>query len=237
MDSSNPSTQFANKPKEWILTGRMAEPASKYFAASSVVSNPSIEIVAESLMQPENTPEDLSSEQLLPIVYDELRRLAASRLAREATGMTLQATALVHEAWIRLSKTDNRSWNDREHFFRTAALAIRRILIERARQKSSLKGGGIRVDVDLSSLNLSEATPDDRLLLIDESLRVLEKDDPESARIILLKFFAGLTNIEVARNLGVNVRTVERQWAYAKASLFQIIREIDGATHGVSGSR
>lgn len=185
-------------------------------------------------MHLEKSHDDLSSEQLLPLVYDELRRLAAARMARESAGMTLQPTALVHEAWLRLSRMENRSWNDREHFFRTAALAMRRILVERARQKSSLKGGGVRVDMDLSSLNLTQSTPDDRLLLIDESLQVLEKDDPESARIILLKFFAGLTNNEVARNLGVNVRTVERQWAYARASLFQIIREIDDKSDGVS---
>lgn len=191
-------------------------------------------VETKTLMHLEKSHDDLSSEQLLPLVYDELRRLAASRMARESAGMTLQPTALVHEAWIRLSRMENRSWNDREHFFRTAALAMRRILVERARQKSSLKGGGIKVEMDLSSLNLAQSSPDDRLLLIDESLQVLEKEDPESARIILLKFFAGLTNNEVARNLGVNVRTVERQWAYAKASLFQIIREIDDRTHGVS---
>lgn len=191
-------------------------------------------VETKTLMHLEKSHDDLSSEQLLPLVYDELRRLAASRMARESAGMTLQPTALVHEAWIRLSRMENRSWNDREHFFRTAALAMRRILVERARQKSSLKGGGIKVEMDLSSLNLAQTSPDDRLLLIDESLQVLEKEDPESARIILLKFFAGLTNNEVARNLGVNVRTVERQWAYAKASLFQIIREIDDRTHGVS---
>ncbi len=186
------------------------------------------------MISPEKSHDDLSSEQLLPLVYDELRRLAASRLARESGGMTLQPTALVHEAWLRLSKLENRSWNDREHFFRTAALAMRRILVERARQKSSLKGGGVRVDIDFSSLTLADATADDRLLLIDESLKSLEKDDPDSARVILLKFFGGLTNAEVARNLGVNVRTVERQWAYAKASLFQIIREIEDTHRGIS---
>ena len=169
----------------------------------------------------------LSSEQLLPLVYDELRRLAASRLARESGGMTLQPTALVHEAWIRLSGTGAGEWNNREHFFRAAALAMRRILVERARQKSSLKGGGIRVDLDPAELNQASVTPDERRLLIDESLRRLETDDPESARVILLKFFGGLTNVEVAVNLGVNVRTVERQWAYAKACLLEIVRELE----------
>lgn len=181
---------------------------------------------------PEN-PDGLSSEQLLPLVYDELRRLAASRMARESGGLTMQPTALVHEAWLRLSGTGDRNWCDRVHFFRAAALAMRRILTDRARQKASLKGGGIRAEVDLSTLDLAEVTPDERLLLIDESLQRLEEEDPESARIVLLKFFAGLTNQEVARSMEVNVRTVERQWAYAKASLFQIIREIEAESSGI----
>lgn len=171
--------------------------------------------------------EGLSSEQLLPVVYDELRRLAASRMARESAGMTLQPTALVHEAWLRLSGKGDRNWNDRAHFFRAAALAMRRILVDRARQKSSIKGGGTRSETGHSALDHTEVTPDERLLLIDESLRRLEKEDPESARIVLLKFFAGLTNQEAASTLGVNVRTVERQWAYAKASLFQMVQEIE----------
>jgi RNA polymerase sigma factor (TIGR02999 family) len=171
--------------------------------------------------------DELSSEQLLPLVYDELRRLAASRMARESAGMTMQPTALVHEAWLRLTGKGDRNWSNRVHFFRAAALAMRRILVERARQKASLKGGGIRVDLDPSLIESDEITADDRLLLIDESLQRLEKEDPESARIILLKFFAGLTNNEVAADLDVNVRTVERQWAYAKASLVRIIREIE----------
>jgi RNA polymerase sigma factor (TIGR02999 family) len=148
-------------------------------------------------------------------------------MAREAAGMTLQPTALVHEAWMRLSSSGDRSWTDRVHFFRAAALAMRRILVDRARQRSSLKGGGNRTDLDPSLLGRVDVTPDDRLLLIDESLKRLEKEDPDSARIVLLKFFAGLTNNEVAASQGVTVRTIERQWAYAKASLLQIIREIE----------
>lgn len=183
-------------------------------------------------MHPPEHSEGLSSEELLPLVYDELRRLAASRLARESAGMTLQPTALVHEAWLRLSVKGDRHWCNRVHFFRAAAMAMRRILVDRARQKASLKGGGMRAEIDLSALDFAEVTPDERLLLIDESLQRLENEDPESARIVLLKFFAGLTNNEVAQSLGINVRTVERQWAYAKASLLQLIREIEGVTHG-----
>ncbi len=144
--------------------------------------------------------------------------------------MTLQPTALVHEAWLRLSGSGERNWNDRAHFFHAAALAMRRILVDRARQKSSLKGGGLRAETDPSGFGSADVTADERLLLIDEALQRLEKEDPESARIVLLKFFAGLTNQEAAGTLGVNVRTVERQWAYAKASLFQMVREIEGAT-------
>ncbi|MEO5914792.1 MAG: ECF-type sigma factor [Luteolibacter sp.] len=180
-------------------------------------------------MEPAESLESMSSEQLLPLVYDELRRLAASRMARESAGMTLQPTALVHEAWLRLSGTGNRNWNNRVHFFRAAALAMRRILVDRARQKASIKAGGMRAENEHPIFGHGNITPDERLLLVDESLRRLEKEDPDSARIVLLKFFAGLTNQEVAGTLGVTVRTVERQWAYAKASLFQMVREIEAA--------
>ncbi|MEO7100180.1 MAG: ECF-type sigma factor [Luteolibacter sp.] len=181
-------------------------------------------------MHPTETLENRSSEQLLPLVYDELRRLAASRMARESAGMTLQPTALVHEAWLRLSGSGDRNWNDRAHFFRAAALAMRRILVDRARQKISIKGGGRRAELATGPLETTHPTADERLLVIDESLQRLEKEDPESARIILLKFFAGLTNQEAAATMGVNVRTIERQWAYARASLLQIVREIEIAS-------
>jgi RNA polymerase sigma factor (TIGR02999 family) len=185
-------------------------------------------------IESEQRPGDgMSGEELLPVVYDELRRLAASRLAREAAGATLQPTALVHEAWLRVSGHQDRNWVDRSHFFRTAALAMRRILVDRARQKASLKGGGEGGrEIFAFSPDFNDATPDDRLLLIDECLQRLEKEDPDSARIVLLKFFAGLTNQEAANTLGVNVRTIERQWAYAKAALFQMVRELQSHETG-----
>lgn len=170
-----------------------------------------------------------SSDEILPLVYDELRRLAAARISRESEGMTLQPTALVHEAWIRLTRGGDRQWSDRAHFFRAAALAMRRILVDRARHKASLKAGGIRVDLDIAAYGTGDDSPDERILLIDECLRRLEKEDPESARIVVLKFFAGLTNSEVAESLGVTVRTIERNWAYAKACLFQMSREMESA--------
>jgi RNA polymerase sigma factor (TIGR02999 family) len=168
--------------------------------------------------------EKQASEELLPLVYDELRRLATARLAGEAAGQTLQPTALVHEAWLRLVNDHSRTWHNREHFFRAAAQAMRRILVDKARLKSSLKRGGGRERLNIDDLDLAATTLDDRILLVDDAMQRLESDDPESARIINLKFFAGLTNKQVGQTLGVTERTVERQWAYARACLFQLIR-------------
>ncbi len=165
-----------------------------------------------------------ASEELLPLVYDELRRLAAARMAQEAAGQTLQPTALVHEAWLRLVGDDERTWQNRAHFFGAAAEAMRRILIENARRKSRLKRGGGQVRLDVDQLELAATTPDDKVLLIDEALERLQAQDPEKARVVVLKFFGGLTNQEVAESLGVTERTIERHWAYAKAWLFQSIR-------------
>jgi RNA polymerase sigma factor (TIGR02999 family) len=166
-----------------------------------------------------------ASEQLLPLVYDELRRLAAVRMAQESAGHTLQPTALVHEAWLRLVGEGDRRWQNRAHFFGAAAEAMRRILIENARRKSRLKRGGNRVRVDLEELDLAATTPDERILLVDEALARLEEKDQGLARIVVLKFFGGLTNEEVAEMLGVNERTIRRQWTFAKAWLLENIQE------------
>src|SRR5262249_33769758 len=152
-------------------------------------------------------------------------RLAAARMAQEAAGQTLQATALVHEAWLRLVSDGERTWQNRGHFFGAAAEAMRRILIENARRKSRLKRGGGLLRVDVSELELAETTPDDKILMIDEALERLEVEDPEKARIVVMKFFGGLTNQEVAETLGITERTVERRWAFAKAWLFSSIQE------------
>lgn len=165
------------------------------------------------------------SEELLPLVYDELRRLASARMAGEAAGQTLQPTALVHEAWLQLVKKEGRTWRNRAHFFRAAALAMRRILVDRARHKLSLKRGAGGERVPLEDVDIAATTTDDRVLLVDQNLERLEKEDPESARVITLKFFGGLTNKEVASILGVTERSVERQWAYAKACLFELMRD------------
>jgi len=168
--------------------------------------------------------ENRASEKLLPLVYNDLRRHAAARMAREAPAQTLQPTALVHEAWLRIVGKEGRSWENRAHFFGAAAEAMRRILIENARRKSRLKRWGKQLRIDIEKLDLAETTPEDRILLINEALEQLEIVDPDKARIVVLKFFGGHTNREVAASMGVNERTIERQWAFAKVWLFQCIR-------------
>ena len=165
------------------------------------------------------------SAELLPLVYDELRNLAQKRLAREAPGQTLQATALVHEAWISLAGNEERSWIDRGHFFRAAAQAMRHILVDRARAKASLKRGANPEIIDIEGLDIADTTIDERVLLVDEMMTRLEQVDPESVRVITLKFFGGLTNKEIAAMDGVAERTVERYWAFARAKLLRMIRE------------
>jgi RNA polymerase sigma factor (TIGR02999 family) len=167
------------------------------------------------------------SEKLLPLVYDELRGLAAARMARESAGSTLQPTALVHEAWLRLADAPERTWENRVHFFRAAALAMRRIQIDRAREKSTLKRAGDWQRLDIADLDfdLVASSPDERLLLIDDSLRRLEQEDPDLAEVVMLKFFTGLSNKETAQTLGVSESTIERRWAFAKVQLFEMIRD------------
>ena len=160
------------------------------------------------------------TEQLLPLVYDELRKLAAAQLAREAPGQTLQPTALVHEAYLRLVGTaDQRRWNSRGHFFGAAAQAMRRILIESARRKQRIKHGGELQRQDLEEHDVPVATPPEELLALDEALARLAAEDADAARIVDLHFFAGLSIDEVAEALGVSRATAYRQWAYARAWL------------------
>ena len=168
--------------------------------------------------------ESRASEELLPLVYEELRHLAAARMVKELPGQTLQPTALVHEAWLRLVGNGDRTWQNRAHFFGAASEAMRRILVENARRKSRLKHGGGLARSDIGEVELADTTPDDKVLLIDEALEQLKKEDPEKERIVVMKFFGGMTNLEVAESLGIGERTVDRQWAYAKAWLFRLIR-------------
>jgi RNA polymerase sigma factor (TIGR02999 family) len=166
-----------------------------------------------------------AAQELLPLVYEQLRHLAASRMTQQPPGHTLQATALVHEAWLRLAGSNQTSWENRAHFFSAAAEAMRRILVENARRKARLKRWGGQQRLDLEGLELADTTSDDKILLIDESLAQLQAEDPATARIVMLKFFAGLTHEEVAKALGVSERTIERDWAYARSWLYRAIQK------------
>jgi len=161
-----------------------------------------------------------ASSQLLPLVYEELRKLAAHRLAAEKPGQTLQATALVHEAYLRLVDRERpQQWSGRGHFFAAAAEAMRRILVEAARRKGRLKAGGSRRRVDLDGLEPGEAPSGLDLLALDEALQHLEREEPRKAALVKLRFFAGLTNEEAAQSLRVSPATAENDWAYARAWL------------------
>ena len=166
----------------------------------------------------------VNSEQLLPLVYEELRRLAAGQMAKEAAVQTLQPTALVHEAWLRLAGTEGILWQNRAHFFGAAAQAMRRILVERARSRLAVKRRSASGGAAGSVGEGAEPEPADHILLIHESRDCLEEEDPEAARIVMLKFFSGLGSAEIARMEGCGTRTVERRWTFAKARLYQIIR-------------
>ena len=162
-----------------------------------------------------------ASEKLLPLVYDELRQLAVQKLAHEQPGQTLQATALVHEAYLRLvGGNQAQDWQGRRHFFAAAAEAMRRILIDRARHKQTRKAGGGRRRLDLDDIEPAlEEENGDRLLALDEALRQLEADDPRKAELVKLRFFAGLTAEQAAAALGLSTSTVEKDWAYARSWL------------------
>ncbi|MBC8877126.1 MAG: sigma-70 family RNA polymerase sigma factor [Planctomycetes bacterium] len=169
-----------------------------------------------------------AAEQLLPLVYDELRKLAAAKLAKEKPGQTLQATALVHESYLRLVDAETaRHWDSRGHFFAAAAEAMRRILVENARRKRSEKRGGDLCRVDLGTDVVIGPTRSDKLIALDEALCRLEEQDPAKAKLVKLRFFAGMTNREAAEMIGIATTTADRYWAYARAWLKQ---EIDGDT-------
>lgn len=161
-----------------------------------------------------------AAEELLPLVYNELRALARARVASEPAGQTIQATELVHEAYLRLvGSPTSASWNSRGHFFGAAARAMRRILIDRARMRQATKRGGDMEHIELRTDILSTAQRDDRLLQLDAALATFEDEDPAKARLVELRFFAGLSIPDVAEHLGISVATANRHWAYARAWL------------------
>ncbi len=166
-----------------------------------------------------------AGQELLPLLYEELRKLAAHKMACEAPGHTLQPTALVHEAWLRLAGAKDQHWQSRAHFFGAAAEAMRRILVENARRKQRLKRGGQFERVVVETQGIASPLPDDDLLALDEALGRLAESDPRAAEVVKLCFFIGLTQDEAAKHLGVSVSTVERSWAFARAWLFREIQK------------
>jgi RNA polymerase sigma factor (TIGR02999 family) len=173
------------------------------------------------ILQAISQGDHLAAEELLPLVYAELRRLAAQRMSREAPGHTLQPTALVHEAWLRLAGDKAPEFQNRAHFFGAAAEAMRRILVESARRKKRVKHGGEMERVDLDAVELPAPMPDDELLALDEALDRLAKVDARAGEMVKLCFFVGLTQEEAAKELGVSLATAERIWSFARAWLFR----------------
>ena len=177
-------------------------------------------------------PEDedaQAAERLLPLVYDELRRLAAAKISREAPGQTLQPTALVHEVWLRLGGDQQPQWSNRAHFFAAAAEGMRRILIDNARRKRAVRHGGqlARISADATGFDLaSPPGNDEEILLVNEAIDGLAAHDPRKAELVKLRYFAGLTLEEAADVLGISHRTAKRDWAYARAWLFNEVKRL-----------
>jgi RNA polymerase sigma factor (TIGR02999 family) len=161
---------------------------------------------------------------LLPLVYEELRRLAARKMAQAEPGQTLQPTALVHEAWLKLAGSSQRQWNDRSHFFRAAAEAMRQILIDQARRKSSQKRGSNQVVEELHESRIELRAPSAEILAVHDALDKLATEDPMAAEVVKLRYFVGLTIPELAEALGLAPRTADRHWAFARAWLERAIR-------------
>jgi RNA polymerase sigma factor (TIGR02999 family) len=174
-----------------------------------------------------------ATEKLLPVVYEELRRLAHARMAQEQPGQTLDATALVHEAYLRLVGDDcEQRWDNRWHFFAAAAEAMRRIILNRARDKKRLKRGGDFRRINLEQVELALDSNDEELVALDEALQDLEREDAVAAQVVKLRFFAGLKHREVAAALGISLRSAEREWAFAQAWLYDRLRGDDSPSRG-----
>lgn len=171
--------------------------------------------------------EPRSTEDLIPLVYDELRRLAAYRLAQERPGQTLQATALVHETYLRLSSTEGDGWENQRHFFGAAGEAMRRILVENARKKARIKRGGNLERVDVDEASLAIEGPKEDVLALSEALQELAENDAQAAEVVKLRYFAGLTLEQTAEVLGVCRRTVDNIWAFARAWLYRALKETE----------
>jgi len=196
----------------------------KAWAANRNVSTDAMRTSAAKSQEPMERGELRPAEELLPLVYAELRRLAAHKMAQEAPGQTLQPTALVHEAWLRLGGTPDAKFANQAHFFAAAAEAMRRILVENARRKQRLKHGGGQQRVELDALDVAITSDADHLVAMDEALDKLAAQDALAADLIKLRFFAGLPNVEAAQLLGLPERTAKRTWAYARAWLYEELK-------------
>lgn len=177
---------------------------------------------------PPETEGPKSAEDLLPVVYTELRRLAAAKMASQPAGHTLQATALVHEAYLRLKGSGRQEWADRTHFFSAAAEAMRHILVDSARRKQALRHGGGQQRVTVPEVAAPMEADDEKILQVDEALELLRQEDPVKAQVVKLRYFGGLTHPEVAEVLGLSEKTVKRYWAYARVWLYQHIQRQTG---------
>jgi len=175
------------------------------------------------IIQSIDSGDSKAAEELLPLVYEELRGLAAARMASEPSGQTLQATAVVHEAWLKLAGLNRQNYNDRQHFFRAAAEAMRRILTDNARRKRRLKRGDGKAPLPLSKLDLAAPADEDRILLVSEALELFTQQHPEKAEIVKLRYFAGLGYQEIGNVLGLSEKTVRRHWNYAKVWLLDAV--------------
>ena len=164
-----------------------------------------------------------AADELLPLVYEELRRLAAQKMSNEIPGQTLQPTALVHEAWLRLVGKENQQWNSRGHFFGAAAEAMRRILIEKARRKRSARHGGGQARIDIAEVEIASPGSDDELVAVSDALEKLATRDKQKAELVKLRYFVGLTTEEAAEALGISVPTADRWWNFSRAWLFEEI--------------
>ena len=183
------------------------------------------------LLRAAQTEDPHSAEKLLPLVYEELRRMAAHRMARQPAGHTLQATALVHEAFLRLVGDPSRTWQDRRHFFACAAEAMRHILVDRARRRAALRHGGDHVRLSLDDVVIAADAAADNVIAVHEALAQLAEHDPSAAELVRLRFFGGFTFAQAAELLDVSERTAKRLWAYARAWLYEEIRRAENARH------
>jgi len=165
-----------------------------------------------------------AADQLLPLVYDELRKLAVVRMANEKAGQTLQPTALLHEAWLKIAGDGHEHFANRRHFFKAAATAMQQILIDNARRKQRLKHGANQVGEELHESRIAVAVPSEELLAVDEALTALAREEPEAAEVVRMRYFVGMTVPEIADALGLSPRTVDRHWAFARAWLKRTIR-------------